>query len=447
MYAVGAYVTGYMALNGLNDLLLTGLCAGVAAMLIGVASGVPGLRLAGWSLAMVSFFLVLLIPNVVNIFSAQTGGYTGMYGIPAPKLFGYNLSTNAFYLCIALTTIVWLSVMRNVIVSRHGHALRVLRASPVLASSLGIAVHRVKLFAYAAGAVPAGIAGMLFAYTERYIGPNTFDFSLSVAVIAASILGGAESIYGAVVGAVLLQLGPLKANSFQNYSLLVYGLFLVVGGILFRGGIAGIGKRVLAYALASSEEPTRGSSRSESIMTFKNLPGQAVVAEDIGMHFGGNRALDQVNLVAAPCSVTAVIGSNGSGKTTLLNLVSGFLRPTSGQILMGGRRIDKLGPHKIARAGISRTFQTPIIPRSMSARDVVAVARYMRPYVGVVPTLVRSRRFRLVRAEDMKEAESLLGALELRGIADTEGTQLPLGSRRLVELARALGDPSRCRTS
>ncbi len=255
MFAVGAYLAGYMALNGVNDLALCIVCAALAACLIGIASGVPGLRLGGWALAMVSFFLVLLVPNVVAIFSTQTGGYTGLYGIPVPKLFGIALSAHAFHVTVVVVTLAWLLFMRNFMVSRHGNAFRVLRESPSLASSIGISVSRVKLLAYAVGAIPAGIAGAIFAYQDRFVGPESFSFSFSVAIIGASILGGPESVYGAVAGAALFQIGPLQANSFQKYSLLVYGLFLLVAGVLFRNGIAGLGRRLAARAGVADGAP------------------------------------------------------------------------------------------------------------------------------------------------------------------------------------------------
>ncbi len=85
MFAVGAYLTGYMAIHGLNDLALTLVCAAAAAAVIGVASGVPGLRLGGWSLAMVSFFLVLLVPDFVSIFPGRPAATPACTASPAPS--------------------------------------------------------------------------------------------------------------------------------------------------------------------------------------------------------------------------------------------------------------------------------------------------------------------------------------------------------------------------
>src|SRR5690606_37216243 len=131
---------------------------------------------------------------------------------PAPRAFGRELTRIDLYLVVTVLTVVWFAALRNLITSRHGTAFQVLRESPVLASSLGISVYRLKLTAYAVAAVPAGIAGSLFAFVDRYLSPETFGFTMAVTVLAASILGGSRSVYGAFVGAAVMQYGPLRST-------------------------------------------------------------------------------------------------------------------------------------------------------------------------------------------------------------------------------------------
>ena len=161
-------------MNWLNDLVVLAAMAAIAALVVGVISGAPGLRLGGWSLAMTSFFLVLLVAEVLDLLEHFTGGAVGMVGIPAPQVFGRDLTNIDFYLFVTVLTVVWFAALRNLITSRHGTAFQVLRESPILASSLGISVYRLKLTAYAVAAVPAGIAGALFAFVDRYLSPETF---------------------------------------------------------------------------------------------------------------------------------------------------------------------------------------------------------------------------------------------------------------------------------
>ena len=103
-----------------------------------------------------------------------------------------------------------------------------------------------KLLGYAIGAFPAGLAGALFANTDLFISPEAFGFTFATAVLAASILGGAASVYGAVVGAAIMQLGPNQSTAFQEYSLIFYGGFLIIGGVLLSGGLTKVGRAIVS---------------------------------------------------------------------------------------------------------------------------------------------------------------------------------------------------------
>jgi branched-chain amino acid transport system permease protein len=434
MFAVGAYVAGYQALHGPNDLFLAVVCGAAAAGLVGIVIGIPGLRLGGWALAMVSFFVVLLIPSLVEVFPSWTGGYGGLFDLPTPDIFGIALTGNELYIITVAVTLGWLAVFRNLVVSRHGNALRVLRQSTILASSLGIPVYRIKLFAYVIGALPAGMAGAFFAYNERLVSDTAFTFTFAIAIIASSILGGAESVYGAVLGSVLLEVLTFQTGSFQTYSLIVYGAFLVAGGVLLRGGAATVGRRLVArWAPAIRVAPSEAPRAEEAARR-----GGAIEVHGVDKSFGGLAALVGVSMRAEPGQVTAIIGTNGSGKTTLVNLISGFLRPDRGEIFLDGTRIDGKRPHRVAAAGVGRTFQTPLIPTSMTSLDAVAIARYTRPRIGGLRSVVRTRRFRAIRAEDHRLGLDYLELVGLNGQVSANAATLPLGSRRLLEVARAL---------
>src|SRR5690606_11513657 len=132
MYAAGAYLTGYLAMNWVNELPLLMVIAAAVALVVGVISGAPGLRLGGWSLAMTSFFLVLLVAEIIDLLEHFTGGAVGMVGIPAPRAFGRELTRIDLYLLVTVLTVVWFAVLRNLITSRHGTAFQVLRESPIL---------------------------------------------------------------------------------------------------------------------------------------------------------------------------------------------------------------------------------------------------------------------------------------------------------------------------
>jgi len=466
LYALGAYVGGYMALHGGNNILLTVIVSTAAAGLAGLVLGIPALRLGGWSTAMVSFLIILTLPDIENIFQGQTGGTSGLAGIPLPQLFGAILTSGEYFvICVALAAIVVL-LSRNLICSRHGKAFLVLRESPVLAQSLGVNVYRMKVRLYVLGGMSAGAAGALFAYLYGYVSPSTFGFDTAIALIAASVIGGSRSIYGCFIGAALVEIGPFESTSFQQDSLVVYGLLLVLVGVLLPSGISAV---IAAQWRRFSDRWLGGAERSsgdegEAQPTASPEPLDAVVptieaasvrqsavepdaleseerglrVETVTKDFGGVRALDGVTLVAPPGCITALIGANGSGKTTLLNVIAGFYPPTSGRVLLDGNRIDRRPPHRALSSGIARTFQTPMVPAGLTTAEVVMTARYRMDNVGMLPTMLRFPRYRRIASADEITAREVLNQMGLEAVADTSASSLPLGTRRLLEVARAL---------
>jgi len=444
LYAVGAYVAGYLAVShGVSDIGLCMLAAIGAVVLVGLISGIPGLRLGGWSLAMVSFFLVLIVPNALDLLRAETGGDEGLPGIPVPTIAGLHLTGRSFYVFVVIVTALWFAILRNLIRSPYGDAFLVLKQSPILASSMGISVYRLKLFAYVVGAIPAGLAGVVFAFLSGYISPSSFSLSFAFTILTASIVGGSQSVYGALFGATVLQLGAVRIQSFQDYSLIIYGAFLVVAGVVFSEGAVGL-LRLVAGRLPGpigvfiSPRGPRSEVAQVGRDALPSLSGQHLSVVAASKVFGGIHALNEVTIEALPGQVTAVIGPNGSGKTTLLNLISGFYRPSGGRILLGDRRIDTLNPHQTARAGVARTFQTPLVPKGMTTRAFVATGAYVTRRARVPSAILRTPGFRRGVAALEAEAQGILVQLGIGEQADSEVDALPLGTRRLAEVARCL---------
>jgi branched-chain amino acid transport system permease protein len=438
IYATGAYVAAYMGVHGTTDILLQIVAAIGAALVVGLLTGIPGLRLGSWSLAMTSFFLVLLIPDITNIFSNVTGGMAGAVGILPPTFFGAAITTYGFYVLCIISVIVWMAFMRNLVTSRHGIALRVMRQSPVLAGSLGISVFRTKLIAYALGAVPAGIAGALFANLDSYVSPGAFSFDLAISILAASVLGGSTSVYGAVIGAAIMQLGPSVSTSFQQDALIFYGVLLIVGGVLLSDGISGLATKFWRRFVLKRVLATRGVPDSSKAFHFAPMTGAKLSVNGVSKSFGGNVALRDVSLTAERGKVTAIIGPNGSGKTTLLNMICGFYPIDSGTIDLDDVRLDRLRPHQIANLGLARTFQTPVIPTGITVSQAVLAGRYSPERVSIASAAFRLPKYWKVRSHDQAKVAEILEIVGLSELADEEATSLPLGTRRVLEIARAL---------
>jgi branched-chain amino acid transport system permease protein len=444
VYAAGAYVAGSLGSHGYADVLLQLVAGGAAAFVVGIAVGVPGLRLGGWAMAMSSFFLVLIIPDVITLLGNGVGGFSGLSGIPMWTLFGQTLSTNATYVVILAVALIWFIVFRNMVVSRFGNALLVMRHSPVLATSLGMSVYRTKLLVYAVGSIPAGLAGVLFTQVEGFISPATFSFSLAIAILAASVLGGQRSVYGAIFGASLLQLAPLQFTSFSTYQTIVYGVFLVLCGVLLSQGISGFLKPYIhRYVPGTRPDIVPARAARDEAEPAQAPRGAVLEITDATVAFGGVTALNGVSLTAEAGRVTALIGPNGSGKTTLLNVVSGFYRLKSGQVRLEGQELQGLRADKIARLGVARTFQTPLMPAHLTTREVIASGRYPQARPSMLSAIVRTPGYWRTRRRDGQRTAELLELLDLTAVAGHEAVSLPLGTRRLVEVGRALAASAR----
>jgi branched-chain amino acid transport system permease protein len=456
MFALGAYVTMALATHGFNEIIVLMAIGGLAAGLVGFAIALPAMRIGGWSLAMASFFLVITIPDLTAIFVKYTGGYNGLIGIPAPSLFGVAVSDNGLYEVALVAALLWLACLRNLVTSRYGVTFRALRESPVLAQSLGFAPLRLKVLAYTLGAVPAGIAGCIYGYVSLILVPSDFGISLAVGIVAASVLGGVESVYGAAAGAAIMQLGPEKSLSFATYAPVAYGVFLIVAAVGLRQGLGGVGKMAalrLSRRLSGGVKPSVSTAAHLRALHgatnldvgaaaarggISGLRGARLEVRGVSKAYGGVQALDNVSLIARPGEVTGLIGSNGSGKTTLLNAICGFTRADEGAITFGEDDLGGLAPHRIAIAGVGRTFQTPSVPRGVSVIDAVASGRFAAEHVGPAAAILRLARYRRASRLDRAEAIALLELVGLADVADQPAASLPLGMRRLLELARAL---------
>jgi branched-chain amino acid transport system ATP-binding protein len=160
--------------------------------------------------------------------------------------------------------------------------------------------------------------------------------------------------------------------------------------------------------------------------------------QDIQMTFGGVTALRGVNCSVSAGQIHAVIGPNGAGKTTLFNCISGLLKPTEGKIIFRGQQIDGLHPHRIARLGISRTFQHVALFKHMTVLENVMVGRHPRTRSGFWAT---GLRFPGMRREERRIREEAMSYLDFVGLGDAAGLKagtLPLGKQKILEIARAL---------
>jgi branched-chain amino acid transport system ATP-binding protein len=154
-------------------------------------------------------------------------------------------------------------------------------------------------------------------------------------------------------------------------------------------------------------------------------------ASDVSVRFGGLLALDSASLTVDEGCITGLIGPNGAGKTTCFNVITGLQHPTSGRVTLDGRDVTDAKPHRRARLGIARTFQRLEAFGSLSARENVLVAAEMR------------RRWADDSTSPADIAQHALEQVGIVAVADETVDELPTGTARLVELARALATKPR----
>lgn len=167
--------------------------------------------------------------------------------------------------------------------------------------------------------------------------------------------------------------------------------------------------------------------------------GQVLLtAQDIGISFGGLRALDKVGFAARAGEILAIIGPNGAGKTTLFNIVSGLYRATDGRIALDGQDVTEAPPHRLAAMGLSRTFQNLQVFFRMTALENVMAGRHLQEKSGLISDLFRLPASRRANAETRDAAMALLAEVGLADKAELPAGSLPYGALKRLEIARAL---------
>ena len=226
-FAIGAYVTAYMMTTyNWSFWLMLPIGAALAA-LFGIIIGAPTLRLRSDYLAIVTLgFGEIIRISATNL--DVTGGPNGISNIPEPTLGNFTFLTPLHYYYLALVlALITLFCVSRLAVSRIGRAWAYIREDELAAEAMGIDTVRMKLLAYALGAVWAGIAGCFLAVQLSAISPESFTFNQSVEILIVVVLGGLGSIPGVVLGAVVVVLTPELLRSFSDWRLFLFALALI----------------------------------------------------------------------------------------------------------------------------------------------------------------------------------------------------------------------------
>ena len=228
-YSLGAYLsgllTGSFGFPPWPTILLAMVLTGLVALLIGV----PTLKLAGNYLVMATLGFNLIVNIVIVQWDDLTGGPSGFPGIPTLTLGGFAFDSDLkWYYLIWFFTLAGLILALNLVDSRIGRALRAIHGSPVAAATLGVDVARFKAAVFVLSALYASLAGSLYAHYLSFISPKTFDVFFSVELVTMVIIGGMGSVWGSLLGAIILTPLPQVLAFFDDWKEVIYGGVLVI---------------------------------------------------------------------------------------------------------------------------------------------------------------------------------------------------------------------------
>lgn len=373
-YGIGAYATALLVVHTpipwYVAICLGGVGAAVAAALLGPIM----LRLRGILFALGMFGLARILAVVFSDWS-YAGGGSGMT-LPAELT---PIGVYVFAGCIALT-----GLLLTAWIARAGFGLDAMsvREDEEAATALGVPATRVKVVAFIVSAVLPGLAGGLIAWNRSYIDPpSMFDPTIDLQTVVFVLFGGIGTVWGPFLGTlVLMVVGEQFLVYFPNLELALFGLVVILTVLVFPGGLVSLVNRfgwlrrpiVLAPPALpeGAPPPTRtGAIAGVPVLEVRNLT----------VRFGGLTALDGVSFVIGAGETVSIIGANGAGKTTLFNTITGFVPPTSGDILFMGRSVAKLPAFRRAQLGMARSFQIPRVMGDMTVwENVVLAARHGR---------------------------------------------------------------------
>lgn len=241
-YGIGAYASGILTTKfGLNPWLAL-LAGALTAALVAVAVGAPSLRLKGHYLAMATLAFGIIVNIIFREEVGLTGGPDGMGNIPQIQLFGLwiNTTDKFYYLVWALAGGAFLFTV-NLLQSPAGRALRAIHTSEPAAGAMGINIARTKIVVFIYSATLASLAGSLYAHYMNFINPSSFDLFFSIKLIIMITLGGMHTIWGAVIGSILMAFLSLEwLHFFEEFEIVVYGAILLAVTIFLPNGLAGV---------------------------------------------------------------------------------------------------------------------------------------------------------------------------------------------------------------
>ncbi|MES2585595.1 MAG: branched-chain amino acid ABC transporter ATP-binding protein/permease [Pseudomonadota bacterium] len=500
LFGIGSYTAGVLFFHFGVPIWGTIPAAILVTALFGGILALPALKVIGPYLAMVTLAFGTIAQILINEMTWLTEGPLGIK-LPKPELMGVPMTKAEYFWLVSAVLIISLIVVDRFVKSQMGRAFEALRDSPIACDCMGVSVYRFKVIAFVISAGFAGLAGCLYAYSEQYISPNTYNNELAVLFLLGIIMGGRKSRLGAVIGAAIIVLLPkllddinlfrivasiiaivvavgaamalskrvttprrvavplagvigLAAFSFwldniSDWRLSIFGFMILLVVYYLQNGIVGFAK-TFYQSIAGKTKTTRGDQAEAvddsisfiSAVANQNTGEELLKVDSVLMQFGGLKALNNVDLSIKRGTIHGLIGPNGSGKSTMMNVLTGIYVPTAGNVLYAGQSVVGRTSSDIALSGIARTFQNVQLFGEMTAIQNILVGLHHTFKSNMVEIALHLPRYKKEEAEAHARAMALLKFVGLDDLANEEARNLPYGKQRLLEIARALAlDP------
>ncbi len=500
LFGIGSYTAGVLFFHFGFPIWATIPASIIVTAIFGGILALPALKVIGPYLAMVTLAFGTITQILINEMTWLTEGPLGIK-IPKPELMGVPMTKAEYFWLVSAVLIISLIVVDRFVKSQMGRAFEALRDSPIACDCMGVSVYRYKVIAFVISAGFAGLAGCLYAYSEQYISPNTYNNELAVLFLLGIIMGGRKSRLGAVIGAAIIVLLPkllddinlfrivasiiaivvtvgavmalskkvttprrvavpvagvvgLAAfsfwlNSISDWRLSIFGFMILLVVYYLQNGIVGFTKSFF-QSIAGKTKTTRGGDVEQvddsvsfiSTVANQNTGAELLKVDSVLMQFGGLKALNNVDLSIKRGTIHGLIGPNGSGKSTMMNVLTGIYVPTAGNVLYAGQSVVGRTSSDIALSGIARTFQNVQLFGEMTAIQNILVGLHHTFKSNMVEIALHLPRYKKEEQEAHSRAMALLKFVGLDDLANEEARNLPYGKQRLLEIARALAlDP------
>lgn len=451
LMAAGAYAAAYFNTQLGIPFWITLFIGVFTALVLGVMLALAVLRATGLYLAMITIAFGVVVDEILIRWSWFSGGPLGISGIGTPSIGAYEFDLTQMYYMIVVLAGVTILLSRNLRDSQWGRAMIATKDDEIAAGSLGIVAGRIRTVAFAISAVLAGLGGVLYAHMNSFVSPDIFGFFTSIQLVLITILGGAGTILGPIVGSIVIVSLPEFLGVVDTLRLATFGLILLAVLYVLPKGIVGTIRDFLRtkYPVAEVRESDATVADTRELLTSSRSNHrnnaeserelhQFLSARNLNKDFDGFQVISGLSFDIKEGTVHALIGPNGAGKTTVINMISGFYTPSSGEIVLDGQEITASTPRDVVNKGVARTFQHSRLFSELSVLENVMIGVDHVNKQGFLSAIFKLPGMKKQETAIAERAHAYLDLVGYKGPRNVKASALSHGHRKVVEIARSL---------